>query len=620
MAVMLLLSLVVASLLVAVSAASYGGRAMVDARIQAKAKPFQKACYNGNTEFKNGERVTGPRAHERLSMNDVPKKWFWGDVNGVNYLSELRNQHIPQYCGSCWAFGTTSSLSDRLNIANKKVGQQFNLAPQVLVNCGGGGSCEGGDPYGVYEYIAEKGLPSESCQNYEAIDGQCQPYGVCENCSPGQGCTPVTNYSRVTLSQYGHVHGGKDIDAAGNRLSKADKIKAEVFAHGPVACGIHVTDEFENYSGGIFQQRVLLPVPNHILAIVGFSADDTTGEEYWIGRNSWGTYWGEGGYFKIKMHSDNLGIENGCSWAIPMEPQRVQAVAQASKAVKAAPLKFHDKSKPCVRHSSEKASVVKSPLPHTYVKESDIPDSYDIRNIGGLSYASLDRNQHIPQYCGSCWTQGTLSALSDRFNLARGGRFPEVELSSQVLVDCVTGSDSHGCEGGDPTAAYEWVYKNGIVDNSCSNYQAKDLSCTPEWTCRNCLPMKGCAAVPEGKFERYHISEHGQVKGEANMMAEIFARGPIGCGVCVTPEFEAYSGGVFNDTTGCKGIDHEISIAGWGVTQDGTKYWLLRNSWGEYWGEDGWARVIRGVDNLGIEDACDWAVPDLNATKFPTLW
>lgn len=126
--------------------------------------------------------------------------------------------------------------------------------------------------------------------------------------------------------------------------------------------------------------------------------------------------------------------------------------------------------------------------------------------------------------------------------------------------------------------------------------------------------------MPEGKFERYHISEHGQVKGEANMMAEIFARGPIGCGVCVTPEFEAYSGGVFNDTTGCKGIDHEISIAGWGVTQDGTKYWLLRNSWGEYWGEDGWARVIRGVDNLGIEDACDWAVPDLNATKFPTLW
>ena len=73
------------------------------------------------------------------------------------------------------------------------------------------------------------------------------------------------------------------------------------------------------------------------------------------------------------------------------------------------------------------------------------------------------------------------------------------------------------------------------------------------------------------------------MNGEDKMLAEIFKRGPIGCGVCVTEEFEKYSGGIFEDTTGCTAIDHEISVAGFGVAEDGTKYWLGRNSWGTYW-------------------------------------
>lgn len=67
------------------------------------------------------------------------------------------------------------------------------------------------------------------------------------------------------------------------------------------------------------------------------------------------------------------------------------------------------------------------------------------------------------------------------------------------------------------------------------------------------------------------------------MVAEIATRGPITCGMCVTDEFEAYAGGIFVDATGCTEQDHAISIAGYGVSEDGEKYWIGRNSWGTYW-------------------------------------
>ena len=69
-----------------------------------------------------------------------------------------------------------------------------------------------------------------------------------------------------------------------------------------------------------------------------------------------------------------------------------------------------------------------------------------------------------------------------------------------------------------------------------------------------------------------------------------------------------YTGGIFEDKTGEKDIDHEVSVVGWGV-ENGTKYWLVRNSWGSYWGESGFFRVVRGVDNIAIEEECAWATP-----------
>ena len=87
---------------------------------------------------------------------------------------------------------------------------------------------------------------------------------------------------------------------------------------GPISCGIHVTNNFEwNYDGGIYSEEVRFPLINHEISVTGYGKDEVTGEEYWIGRNSWGTYWGDYGFFYMAMYEDNLGITTDCVAGTP---------------------------------------------------------------------------------------------------------------------------------------------------------------------------------------------------------------------------------------------------------------------------------------------------------------
>lgn len=184
-----------------------------------------------------------------------------------------------------------------------------------MINCEAGGDCNGGDPSGVYDFAYNNGIPDSSCEQYTAtnLDKQsCEPIDICRDCRgppPAEGESGLDNCWAVDYKKYyvSNYYG----------LSGADKMKADIYKYGPISCGIEVTDAFEAYNGGIYAEKLTWPMINHEISVVGWGFDDASKTEYWIGRNSWGTYWGEKGFFRMKMHSDNLAIETDCTAGIP---------------------------------------------------------------------------------------------------------------------------------------------------------------------------------------------------------------------------------------------------------------------------------------------------------------
>ena len=272
-------------------------------------------CRVPKASFSKGEKRPEVHSWEALDASDVPANWDWRNVNNTNYLSWTKNQHIPVYCGSCWAQGSTSALADRFNILlGDHNPTPVALSAQAIVNCRAGGSCNGGNPGGVYEFAYEEGIPDSSCEQYVAHNldhsGSCLPIDKCKDCTWPPCPIGQTCQDKCWAVEYKHYYASNYYS-----LSGKDKMKAEIYKNGPISCGIEVTDKFENYSGGIYSEFKLLPMINHEISVVGYGVEN--GTEYWIGRNSWGTYWGESGFFRMATGMHGLGIENDCTAGIP---------------------------------------------------------------------------------------------------------------------------------------------------------------------------------------------------------------------------------------------------------------------------------------------------------------
>jgi cathepsin X len=272
------------------------------------------------------ENVKSPLPYTYLKPDQLPQAFSWGNVNGRSYLTHSLNQHIPQYCGSCWAHSALSSLADRMRIAaDDSSADEYNLSVQFLLNCGANiaGSCHGGSATGAYQFIQFHGyIPYDTCQPYLAcssdsqegicphVDTTCTAENICRSCSlPGSKnatCEAVTTFPNATLAEYGSYR------------YQVFETRAEIFLRGPVKASVDA-GPLINYTGGVMWDapEYRSVTHNHGVSIVGWGYDPDYQKQYWIVRNSWGQYWGEMGYFRIEMNLNLLMIESNIAWATP---------------------------------------------------------------------------------------------------------------------------------------------------------------------------------------------------------------------------------------------------------------------------------------------------------------
>lgn len=228
--------------------------------------------------------------------------------------------------------------------------------------------------------------------------------------------------------------------------------------------------------------------------------------------------------------------------------------------------------------------------------ENDLPTAFDsYKNWPQCAHPVMDQAQ-----CGSCWAFSAASALTDRFCIAKNdGSFPI--LAPQDLVSC--DHSNYGCRGGYLTNTWQYLENYGIVTDKCMPYVSGSgyVPACPT-TCKDGSDFHKYKA--KGGSTQHYASP-------ADAQYDISQHGPIQAGFMVYQDFFSYKSGVYTHVSGGLAGGHAVLVTGWGV-ENGTPYWIVKNSWGPSWGNQGFFWIKRGNNECSFESQLFAGLPDLS--------
>lgn len=218
-----------------------------------------------------------------------------------------------------------------------------------------------------------------------------------------------------------------------------------------------------------------------------------------------------------------------------------------------------------------RVSKKRAPRPSSKI----LPESVDWRVTGKVNAI---KNQ---ESCGSCWAFSAISTIETNYAITNGTL---LSLSEQQLVDCSRAEGNFGCNGGLMDNAFAYAEHSPICLETEYPYTASDGQCK---LCEGRVRVHSFVDVPSSDEEA---------------MKEAVSRGSISVAIEADKmDFQFYSSGVFRNEKCGTNLDHGVVVVGYGTdSSGGGDYWIVRNSWGSYWGEQGYIRLARGVNQCGV--------------------